>query len=155
MWNVRALLARAVPKRKSPQPLPERKPRASIGPVGRILVAEDEYLVGMAIEHALLDAGHEVADVVTTGEDALREARRLRPDLVLMDIRLAGVISGIEAAVQLRALGITSLFISANSDPATRLAGAEARPIGWLPKPFAPSEVVSAVATALAQLRGG
>ena len=121
---------------------------------GRIIIAEDDYFVSMTIEEALLDAGHEVLAVVPTGEEAVLESDRLRPDLVLMDVRLAGEMTGIQAAVALRAQGITSLFASAHSDAATRAAGEQAEPAGWLIKPFSAPEVVSAVAAALSQVKG-
>jgi len=121
---------------------------------GKILIAEDDYFVGTTIEQALLDAGHEVIAVVRTGEEAVRESIRLRPDLVLMDIRLAGEMTGIDAALALRAEGITSLFASAHSDAATRSAGDKAKPAGWVTKPFSDFEIVSAVAAALSQMTG-
>ena len=131
-----------------------QRPQSEAGLTGRIIVAEDNYFVGMTIEGALLDAGHEVLAVVPTGEEAVTESTRLSPDLVLMDIRLAGEMTGIEAAVALRTEGITSLFASAHSDAATRSAGEEARPAGWLTKPFSNSQLISAVAAALSQARG-
>jgi DNA-binding response OmpR family regulator len=131
-----------------------REPEPSIGITGKIIIAEDEYFVAMAIEQDLLDAGHDVLAVVCTGEEAVRESARLQPDLVLMDIRLAGKMSGIEAATALRAQGVTSLFASAQTDAATQASGEEAKPAGWLRKPFSSSEVVSAVAAALARIRG-
>ena len=115
----------------------------------QIVIAEDDYFVGLNVEQALLNAGYEVLALVSTGEEAVRECIRLRPDLVLMDIRLAGEISGIEAAVALRAEGITSLFATAHSDDGTRAEGEKAQPAGWLTKPFSDDEIVSAVAAAL------
>jgi CheY-like chemotaxis protein len=120
----------------------------------RILVVEDDYFVGLLIEEALEDAGHEVLAVVTSGEEAVSTAAETRPDLALMDIRLAGNMSGVEAAMELTELGIVSLFATAHSDPATRAAGDLAKPAGWLTKPFLPSEVVWAVERALATLKG-
>ncbi len=149
--NLSARNAMADPPRKRSKQMREGQPHALGRRAGRIVVAEDNYLVGLAIEQALLDAGHEVAAVVASGEEAVSEASRLRPDLVLMDIRLAGQMTGIEAAVELKALGIPSLFASAHSDTATRLSGERAMPLGWLTKPFSAAELVSAVAAALAQ----
>lgn len=123
------------------------------GDKARILVAEDDYLVGLTIEDALLDAGHQILGIVTTGEEAVEKGVLLRPDLVLMDIRLAGKMTGIEAAVALRREGIPSIFASAHSDPGTKAAGEEAKPLGWLPKPFTPSGLTSAVDSALAGLK--
>jgi DNA-binding response OmpR family regulator len=104
----------------------------------------------------LASAGFEVVGVATTAEEAVEIARAERPDLVLMDIRLAGVRDGIDAAAEIRSdLGIPSLFATAHSDAATRARGeGAAAPIGWLTKPYAPTELAAAVAAALARLRG-
>lgn len=121
----------------------------------RIVIVEDDFLVGMTSEDTLLEAGYEVLDWVSTGEEAVERALALRPDLVLMDIRLAGAMTGIEAALALHAHGIPSLFASAHSDAAIRASGEAAQPAGWLTKPFTPAELTRAVAAALAGLGSG
>lgn len=143
----------APPKRR-PRPSSARAQAASGLTRARLVVAEDEYFVGVTIEQALREAGHEVLAVVATGEEAVRESLRLRPDLVLLDIRLAGRMNGIEAALELRAQGLTCLFASAHSDASTRAAGDRAEPAGWLTKPFSDGELLSSVAAALGRLRG-
>lgn len=120
---------------------------------GRILIVEDEYLISLVIEETLLDAGFEVLGIVTTGEEAVAEGIRLRPDLVLMDLRLAGEMTGVEAAFKLRDQGISCLFVSAHSDPGTRASGEGAKPVGWVAKPFTSSVLKTAVEAGLASLR--
>ncbi|WP_218127861.1 response regulator [Belnapia rosea] len=121
-----------------------------------MLVVEDEYFVALAAEDALASAGFEVVGVAATAEEAVEIAGTERPDLVLMDIRLAGARDGIDAASEIRGrLGIPSLFATAHSDAATRARGeGAAAPLGWLTKPYAPTELTAAVAAALAKLRG-
>jgi CheY-like chemotaxis protein len=70
-----------------------------------------------------------------------------------MDIRLAGEMTGLEAAVKLRPLGIRCLFASAHADEAMRSAGAEADPVGWLTKPFTSNDLTVAVQSGLARAR--
>jgi two-component system, response regulator PdtaR len=123
------------------------------GSTARILIVEDDFLVGISIEETLLEAGHDVVGLVATGEEAVEKGVLLRPDLVLMDIRLAGEMTGIEAAVQLRREGVPSLFASAHSDPGIKEAGVEAEPLGWLHKPFSSSALTAAVDLALARLK--
>jgi CheY-like chemotaxis protein len=79
------------------------------------------------------------------------------PDIVLMDIRLAGLRDGIDAASAIRKqLGIPSLFATAHSDPVTRDRGDKAAsPLGWLTKPYTHDEVAVAVAEAIAKVRRG
>lgn len=128
--------------------------RASVtGGRARILIVEDEFLVAMTIEEILLEAGHEIVGLVATGEEAIQAGASLRPDLVLMDIRLVGQMTGIEAALELSEKGIPSLFATSHSDQGTRASGERANPVGWLAKPFSEAEVVSAVEDALARLR--
>lgn len=141
----------------APPPAPEDGPSPGVEPEkglrGRLLVVEDDYFVGLTIENALVDAGHEVVAVAATGEQAIAAVAQ-RPELALMDIRLAGEMDGIEAATELRRRGIPSLFATAHSDPETRRRGEAARPAGWITKPFSNSELVAAVEAALVRLRG-
>lgn len=122
------------------------------GARAQILVVEDNYFVALTIENALTDAGYRVLAVVDSGEAALESVAEARPDLVLMDIRLAGDLNGIDTAVALRRQGIVSLFASAHFDEGIKARGAAARPAGWLVKPFSDAEVVDVVRLAL---RGG
>ncbi|WP_439532538.1 response regulator [Polymorphobacter sp.] len=115
----------------------------------RILIVEDEYFVALTMEDALTDAGYEVIGVEVSGEEAVVRVQAERPDLILMDIRLAGTMDGIDAALQLRPIGSRVLFSSAHSDGATRARGQEAQPVGWLTKPFTTTSLLAAVARAL------
>jgi DNA-binding response OmpR family regulator len=121
--------------------------------VARILVVEDDYLVGLNSESALAEAGYQVVAVVPSGEEALQIAAELHPELVLMDIRLAGAMDGIDAAMALRKENVPVLYASAHSDEPTRLRGEEAKPLGWLTKPFSDAQLIAAVQAALRRIR--
>lgn len=143
-----------------PNPGGRRAPLATgtgeeVGPAprGRILIVEDDYLVALSNEMALTEAGFEVIGVVDTGEAALTQVEEARPELVLMDIRLAGEMDGIETALALRAQGVRSVFASANSDPGTISRGETAQPLGWLRKPFSDHVLIAAIEAALAKLQ--
>ena len=56
----------------------------------RILIVEDEPIVARDIAAQICDLGYQVAGHTRRGEDAIDMARSLQPDLVLMDIQLAG-----------------------------------------------------------------
>lgn len=114
-----------------------------------LLIVEDNYFIGLATENALNDAGYSVLGVVDSGEEALKRAGDARPHLVLMDIRLAGDMDGIAAAIALRKQGITCLMASAHSDEAIKRRCSQAHPAGWLVKPFSDADVVAAVDAAL------
>jgi CheY-like chemotaxis protein len=123
---------------------------------GRVLIVEDEYFVALDIEDALSSVGFAIVGIATTAEEAVKVAEVEKPDMVLMDIRLAGARDGIEAAAEIRnRLGIPSLFATAHSDAGTRARGNEAAsPLGWLTKPYTGGEVVLAVTQAIAKVRG-
>jgi two-component system, response regulator PdtaR len=121
----------------------------------RILIVEDDYLVALQFENALTEAGYEVADIASTAEEAVQLVPDHRPELVLMDVRLAGPRDGIQAATEiLDRFGVRSIFVSAFSDPSTRARADHANPIAWLAKPVADRKLVSTVSTALRDMSG-
>ena len=69
----------------------------------KMLVIEDDSIMGMEMKEVLEGFGYEVSDIVSSGEAAIKAVKLYRPDLVLMDIRLKGDMSGIEAARKMRA----------------------------------------------------
>jgi DNA-binding NarL/FixJ family response regulator len=119
-----------------------------------VLIVEDDYFVSMMIETALLDMRCEIVGIAATGEEASELAERERPDLVLMDIRLAGRLDGVDTAKGIHTrLGIRCLFITAHSDPETRQRGGQANPIGWITKPFTSHELTAGIRSALKALK--
>ena len=122
----------------------------AVQPVRRVLVVEDEFFLAVQIEEWLLNNGLEVVDVVHTADEAIAVADAERPDLVIMDIRLASETDGIAAALAiLDRTGIRCIFATAYADAATRERGAKARPFGWLHKPFTADVLLGAVKAAL------
>jgi two-component system, response regulator PdtaR len=110
----------------------------------RILVVEDEAITAMHIEDIVRDLGHIVADTVESGPAAIAAASRLRPDAMLIDIRLAKGTDGIAAALVIRrSLDIPLVFMSAHTDPAIRKRANMAEPLGYLVKPFAVDQVTA------------
>ena len=128
---------------------------AQPAPRARLLLVEDDFLVGMEAEFGLAEAGYEVAGIAASAEEAVMLAERERPLLVVMDIRLAGERDGIDAAIEIRRrLGIGSLFASAHADPAMRARAEAADPLGWVVKPYRVSTLAEAVAKAVEKLDG-
>lgn len=72
------------------------------GRKSRILIVEDEILVGIMLSRKLQSYGYEVGDVIINGEEAVQIARTEQPDVVLMDIALSGNVNGLEAARKIR-----------------------------------------------------
>ena len=91
------------------------------GHVPRVLIVEDELLVAWHLESLAREQNLEVCGLVPDGEGAVEQAVDLDVDLILMDVRLAGRMDGIEAARQIRQQRDTPIiFITAHGDSATR-----------------------------------
>ncbi|MBB4051321.1 DNA-binding NarL/FixJ family response regulator [Devosia subaequoris] len=121
-------------------------PRSGSNAPKRILIVEDEFLIALSAEEALLAEGFDVVGVAATFEQALSIAERERPDLVLMDIRLASSRDGVDTAIEIRRrFGLASLFTSANQDPENVARAQVAEPVGWLPKPYNIESLIAAV----------
>ena len=130
-------------------------PRPHDATAERILVVEDDFLVATQMEAALTEAGFEIAGLATSADEAIALAASERPTLCVMDIRLAGVRDGIEAAIEIsETLGIRSIFATAHADPGVRTRAERAVPLGWLQKPFSMASLVDLVRAALLALDG-
>ncbi len=116
----------------------------------RILVVEDEAIVAMALQARLENLGYAVVNVTASGEEAIVHAAELSPDLVLMDIRLAGAIDGIQAAEQIRVrYDIPVVYLTAYADQATLQRAKLTGPYSYLIKPVEESALHTAVEVAL------
>jgi two-component system, response regulator PdtaR len=116
----------------------------------RILVVEDEAIVAMGIKQKLEDLGHQVVDIVFTGEDAVQTALNKQPELILMDIVLKGSMDGIEAAAKIRnQLDIPVIYLTAYSDEEVLERARMTEPYGYIIKPFKKSELNANIEMAL------
>ncbi|MBP9904987.1 MAG: response regulator [Rhodoferax sp.] len=116
----------------------------------KVLVVEDELLVARDIEQQLLDLGYQPVGLATRGEEAIALAKQWRPDLVLMDIQLAGDMDGITAAQVIRdqcALPVVFLTAYTADDVLARAKLTE--PFGYMLKPFSERELRTVLAMAL------
>ena len=126
--------------------------RSAVATCRRILIVEDDYFVGALLEQHLRDAGFQVIGIAMTADEAVRFAERERPDLAVMDVRLAGGRDGIDAAIELRSrYNIPSLFATAHGDAATQTRAEKARPAGWLTKPYSAQLAVATIRKILDQ----
>jgi DNA-binding response OmpR family regulator len=117
-----------------------------------ILVVEDEALVASYICEVLAESGFAVAGVASTGAEALSLAAATRPCLALVDIRLAGPMDGVEVARLLRErFAVPAIFLSGLGDAATMARARCAQPLGFLKKPFRPSQMFNAIERVLKQ----
>lgn len=113
----------------------------------RVVIVEDDLLIGMDLAMQLEDAGHQVVGTAVSEDQAVALVRTEKPDAVLMDLRLAGGSSGESAAERLyRRDGIRCIFVSGNLDPLTRERLAAFDPVGMLSKPIQPQQLVETLA---------
>lgn len=116
----------------------------------KILVVEDEGIVAMDLQTTLEDLEYIVTAVVDSGEIAIEKAKETQPDLVLMDIRLAGKIDGIQAAAIICSeLEIPVIYLTAYADKETLKRAKLTLPFGYLIKPFEERELHTAIEMAL------
>ena len=120
--------------------------RVSKASAGRVLIVEDNWLVALEMEAALLDANYAVLGIAVSSAEAVAACERERPDFVLMDIRLHGRTDGVDAAVMIRErFDIPSIFVSAHDDAETRSRAEAAKPLGWIVKPFPSTELIKRI----------
>ena len=116
----------------------------------RVMVVEDEVLIGLMLAKKLRACGYEVGDVITTGEDAVKYAAQTRPSVVLMDVTLAGQMNGIEAAKQIKdSYGVPIIFFTGYND---RLLHDQARrvdPVAILAKMDPVADIIAAIRAAV------
>lgn len=115
-----------------------------------ILIVEDERVAAWNLQAALERFGYTVVGNVASGEKAVGLAETLKPDLVLMDIRLQGEIDGIEAAARIRnQFQIPIVYLTAYANDQTLERAIATDPYGYLIKPFKRTELHTTITTAL------
>jgi CheY-like chemotaxis protein len=117
----------------------------------RVAVIEDDRIAAMAMEACLAGAGHQVVGTAECRAEALELARAERPDLALVDIRLAHGDSGLDVAADLARLGVPVIYVTAKCpvEPGQGIV------LGCLHKPVAEAALLAAVGVANVMLHGG
>lgn len=119
-----------------------------------ILLVEDEQIVALELRKRLTRLGYQVTEVAVSGEAALHSVEERRPDLVLMDIVLAGRMTGTQAAAIIREhFDIPVVYLTAFSDPGTLEQIKDTEGQGFLTKPFQPHELHAVIQLALSRHR--
>ncbi|MEZ4773585.1 MAG: response regulator [Bacteroidia bacterium] len=116
----------------------------------KVLVVEDEMIIGAKISLLLTELGYEVMDIIPRAEEALLYLTENTPDIVLLDIQLKGRMDGIALAQIMRQTHhIPVIFLTANSDDATFQRAKETKPYAFLTKPFKKLDLQRAIELAL------
>lgn len=118
--------------------------------IANILVVEDEAIVAANIEMRLQSLGYCVPAVVDSGAEAITAIDSVHPDLVLMDIRIAGPIDGVVTAEIIRTrYEIPVIYLTAYTDDETLQRARQTEPYGYIHKPFEVGELRTAIELAL------
>lgn len=111
-----------------------------------ILIVEDEAIIARILQIQLTKMGHTVIGPVATGEEAITSAEKHEPDAILMDIRLAGSIDGIEATAAIQKergqdKDIPVIFVTAYDEDSIKERAMKLNPLAYLMKPVSPEEI--------------
>jgi len=117
----------------------------------RVLIVEDEFLIGEALRYQVEDAGLAVCGVAATADEAVGLAIAERPFLVLSDVRLGDGPDGVDAAREIRAkVGSQVIFVTGSREPSTLDRIQAEHPAPVLFKPVSDAGLRAALAQALA-----
>jgi DNA-binding LytR/AlgR family response regulator len=112
----------------------------------KVLVVEDSALIAEDIAFKLGKHHFEVMEIFDKGEDVLEYLKKNQPDLVLLDIRLAGALDGISTAYMIqKTYSIPIVYLSDLSDKDTVDRAKQTRPANYLTKPFSEADLVRAI----------
>ena len=119
-----------------------------------ILIVDDEQITILSLKEELKELGHNVVGVAKTGPIAVKKARSLRPDLILMDVSMPGSFDGIEAARRIEEkLSIPVIFITAFESEHYLKKIKTLSPFGYLTKPYKNVELEASIHIALYRKR--
>jgi len=116
----------------------------------RILIVEDEGIIAKDIQSTLNRLGYSVIGIASSGEEAIKKAMEIHPDIVLMDIVLEGAMDGVEAAGYIHDhFDIPVVYLTAYSDDTTLQRAKITEPFGYILKPFHEKELYTTIEMAL------
>lgn len=105
--------------------------------IDKILIVEDEAINALAIRFMLSKAGFSICGTVASGKEAIENVMNNKPDLILMDIRIAGDIDGIETASLIKEkIDIPVIFMTAYADISVEKKARALNPLAFLKKPI-------------------
>lgn len=115
-----------------------------------VLVVEDSEELSTFISELLTASGYKVLPIISSGEDAIRAAGTSKPDIVLIDVSIGGILDGIESGGRIAEdLGIPVIFLSGYTDEKALERAKTKKPSGYLVKPFNRAELKASIEIAL------
>jgi DNA-binding LytR/AlgR family response regulator len=120
----------------------------------RILIVEDEMVIGANISLQISNFGYEVTGIVPRGEEALMHVRENQPDIVLLDINLKGNIDGIQTAEMMqKEHDIPVIYLTANADDAHFNRAKATHPYAFISKPYKSLDLKRAIELTASRLQ--
>ena len=114
------------------------------------MIVEDEWIVAEDIKMILGRLGYTETSISSSGDEAIQNAEKDKPDLVLMDIVLEGEMDGIEAANEIRnRFNIPIIYLTAYADEKILERAKITEPSGYIVKPFIDEDLKIAIEIAL------
>lgn len=111
-----------------------------------ILLVEDEFIIAADISSTIKKLGYNVIDICSTALEAIDKAIHLKPDLVILDIRLKGDLTGIDAALKIKEkIDLPIIYLTANSDNITYQKARLTNPEAYILKPIDVKEFSHAI----------
>ena len=121
--------------------------------MSKLLIVEDEAIIGLQLEETLESMGFEVVGRAMSGKEAVSMAKKFKPDLILMDIVMPGGMNGIQAAKKIQAKSdIPIIFITGHADEKWLEQAKSIKPLGYILKPFHDHQVRAMVEIALQRI---
>ncbi|MBN1327527.1 MAG: response regulator [Candidatus Cloacimonetes bacterium] len=109
----------------------------------KILIVEDEQIFAHDIKDVIEEKGYEVCSIATSGDEALEDIEKYKPDMLLIDIKLTGKMDGIQLSEKINNVHpIPIIYITAYSDKKTIDEAMQTKPIAYLIKPILERELV-------------
>lgn len=122
----------------------------------QVMIVNDDATLTMHLEECLPSIGYEVKGVACEGLEAITMAKEIKPELILMGIKMPGKLNGIQAAAIIKSeLGIASLFVTGFSDEDFIDTTELFEPADFLHKPFSEEQLAAALKKSCTQISDG
>ena len=113
-----------------------QKAHENTGNKKQVLIVEDDLILSLQLEMQIKLMGYEIAGKANNATDAIEMIKEKNPDLVLMDIILAGEMDGVDAISTIRDFSdVPVLYLTGNGDEQTRRRAHASRPVAYIVKP--------------------
>ncbi len=119
----------------------------------KILIVEDEMIIGANISLQLSKLGYDVTGIVSRGEEALAHVKQNPPDIVLMDIQLKGELDGIDTVIRMQQeMDMPVIYLTANNDDDNFDRAKATNPYAFISKPFKKLDLQHAIELTMSRL---